>query len=243
MPHGAASKILLGNSMDRINAQGGAYRGSPDVGKIPDNAPSPKLSGNAQFNSKKQERGAESNPSFIFDTRPTPIFLPKHRKNGKKRSREDEAIDMRDPKATVAPSGGERKKVKGLYRYGGSPTPTTTFIPQVEGEDISEEVESRLKAKEERRRKRQEKREKKRKRDSANSNAEASATEGIMPPRNKKSKTSPKDNSSDNPMKGEKKVEKRRAADDVALEQEGGESAQDGTKMKKRKEDQVGSVR
>jgi hypothetical protein len=227
--------------MDSINVQRTAYRGSPDVGEIP--APSSKLSGNAQsFNSKKQERDAESSPSFIFDTRPTPIFLPQHPKNGKKRSRENEAIDMQDPKAIVAPSGGERKKVKGLDRSGGSPTPITTFRPLVEGEDISEEVESRLKAKEERRRKRQGKRERKRKRDSANSNAEASETVGITPPRNKKSKISPKDNSSNSPKKGGKKVEKR-AADDAALGQEDGESAQGGTKVKKRKEDQVGSVR
>jgi hypothetical protein len=208
------------------------------VGRIPDNGSSSKSLGNAHSSYSKQGRGTDSTPSFVFDARPTPVVLPQHLKIGRKRSRENEEIDMQDKKELVAP-GGKRKKIRGTDRHGSaraSPAPNAGFR-LVEGEDISEEVESRLKAKEERRRKREQKRGEKRKRDSTNANEETSAMPSIVPPRNKKSKTGSKENSSDNREKGSEEKEKRRASDDAPLGQEDPESAHDRTMVKKRRKE------
>ena len=125
------------------------------------------------------------NPFFIIDTKPTPVNLP--------------GVTNQPVKRSASPSGSpETKKQKKAKKHHEGELPTSEGAVKVEFEDISGEVDARMKEREE---KRKEKVEKKRKRDSEGDQskaAEAHATSsdtpaavvGVETPKKKKAKKS-----------------------------------------------------
>lgn len=125
------------------------------------------------------------NPFFIIDTKPTPVDLP--------------GITNRPVKRSASPSGSpETKKKKKAKKHHEGELPRSEGAVKIEFEDISGEVDTRMKEKEE---KRKSKEEKKRKRESEGDQtevAEAHATSSDTPaagvevetPRKKKAKKS-----------------------------------------------------
>ena len=165
--------------------------------------------------SSSQTVGAEAedeNPVFVIDTKPTPVSIPHHLSSQSKRDREErDTAGLKPKKSKTKHSGDLLSADKNAD----------------ETEDISAEVEARMKAKEE---KRKLKEEKKRKRESEKSEVAATtepanvATMEIEEkPKKKKNKVK---HSEDGEGKSEQKVEKKRAGD----EDEG-----EGEKKKKRR--------
>ena len=98
---------------------------------------------------------ADGNPYFVIDTNPTPVNIPVNPNRSIKRSMESQS-----PDETAA-----KKSKKSKTHHGGDPVGLGTE-KHVEFEDISGEVDARLKEKEE---KRKRKEERKRKRQSESS--------------------------------------------------------------------------
>ncbi|MCJ1281611.1 hypothetical protein MMC26_000931 [Xylographa opegraphella] len=115
----------------------------------------------------------EANPYFVIDTNPTPVNLPGVSHKPLKRAPSAEAL--------VEPAGGKLKKAK-TNHDGAIPTGSEK---RVEFEDISEEVDARMKEKEE---KRKRKAEKKRKRESGESIGIAAMAESEKPKKKKSKK-------------------------------------------------------
>jgi hypothetical protein len=119
---------------------------------------------------KPQQNG--SKPSFFFDAEPSQISMPQRPKS-KKRAREEDVVETETPTSTGLIRTGKKTKVAGASDAApdthGSEEPGNTqqSEPTAEVEDISEEVERRLKLREERRQKRKETKQQKRKRESS----------------------------------------------------------------------------
>ena len=124
----------------------------------------------------------DGNPYFVVDTNPTPVNLPGISHKPAKR-----ASDERSPEEP----NGHRKSKKAKSKHDGEPVATKE--KRVEFEDISEEVDARLKEKEEKR-KRKDERKRKRVSDEAPSAAPDTAAETaevvteVEKPKKKKSK-------------------------------------------------------
>jgi len=165
-----------------------------------------------------QEATESEQPAFFVDTKPTPVNLPlAFTKCSKRMSPDPEPTEEATPKKMKKKHDGD--------------IPAAPKPGQIETEDISAEVNKRMKDKEERRKlKEEQKKEKKRKRDTEDSSqpaAEASSTvvEGETP-KKKKSKKNPD-------AKEVEEASKKRPADD----QEAGDDGEG--KKKKRKQHQV----
>ena len=167
------------------------------------------------------------NPFFVIDTKPTPVNLP--------------GIMNQPVKRSASPSGSpETKKQKKAKRHHEGELPTSEGAVKVEFEDISGEVDARMKEKEEKRKlKEEEKRklreERKRKRESEGEQTEAAkahATSSDTPaaavevetPKKKKVKKSKEEELAD------RTLENKRAGEDIEEAADG-----EGKKMKKRK--------
>ena len=167
------------------------------------------------------------NPFFIIDTKPTPVNLP--------------GITNQPVKRSASPSGSpETKKQKKAKQHHEGELPTSGGAVKVEFEDISGEVDARMKEKEEKRKlkeeeKRKLKEERKRKRESegeqteaakahaTNSDTPAAAVE-VETPKKKKAKKSNEEELAD------RTIENKRAGEDIEEAADG-----EGKKMKKRK--------
>ena len=159
------------------------------------------------------------NPFFVIDTNPTPVNLP--------------GITNRPVKRSASPSGSpESKKQKKAKKHHEGELPTGGGAVKVEFEDISGEVDARIKEKEEKRRLKEER---KRKRESEGDQTEAAkahATSSDTPaaavevetPKKKKAKQSNEDELAD------RAVENKRAGEDIEEAADG-----KGKKTKKRK--------
>lgn len=140
--------------------------------------------GNATKEKPQEATPQGDNPYFVIDTKPTPVNLPGMPNQPTKRS------------ISPPPSASSKKHKKAKKRHDGE-LPKGEETEKVELEDISEEVDARLKDKEE---KRKRKEEKKRKRESNDSTSavEASGTNAEDPamavevekPKKKKAKKS-----------------------------------------------------
>ena len=98
------------------------------------------------------------NPFFVIDTKPTPVNLP--------------GITTQPVKRSASPPGStEAKKHKKAKKHHEGEMPKSEDAAKVEYEDISGEVDARMKEKEEKRRRKEEK--KKRKRESRGNQTEA----------------------------------------------------------------------
>ena len=109
---------------------------------------------------KDEEMGDAAQPSFYIDYNPTPINLPFNEKNDSKR-------------ATSVPEPVEESRPKKAKKAHDGELPAAPAQGKIETEDISAEVDARMKEKEE---KRLRKEEKKRKKEAA-ATAETAATE------------------------------------------------------------------
>lgn len=169
-------------------SQGGIGSGSGSGA----DTPSPVVNGHSQdvkttgtkpAEAKSIEEDAESaQPAFFVDTNPTPVNLAF-------------ATSQPPKRASPDPEPAEEVKTKKTKRKHNGETPAAPAPGQLETEDITAEVDKRMKEKEERRqRKEEEKKEKKRKRGTEDSSALAAETS--MPaaeaekPKKKKSKKS-----------------------------------------------------
>ena len=155
----------------------------------------------------------ESNPYFVVDTNPTPVDLPGLSHKPAKRASSSEA--------PAEPVSVKAKKAKTKHN-GAVPTGTEN---RVEFEDISGEVDARMKEKDE---KRKRKEEKKRKRESGESISVEPAAE-LEKPKKKKSRKLEGD------AEASETVSKKRRGSDAEEPAEGGDSKKV-KKSKKQKE-------
>ena len=166
------------------------------------------------------EDGTEEGESqfFVIDTNPTPVNLPGIISKSTKRTSED-----RSP-----PEPTEKKKSKKVKTKHDGELPLNVENERVELEDISEEVDARLKEKEE---KRKRKEEKKRKRESEGSNLTAEkVADAVAEMEKSKKKKSKKSEGGD--MLEKSALKKRHGASD----EEVGDG--EGKKKKKRKKNE-----
>ncbi|PGG95533.1 hypothetical protein AJ79_10002 [Helicocarpus griseus UAMH5409] len=191
MPQHAASRILSGKSMNRVNEQRAKNQSAEAACQG-----SAYATQTGQSDIYRSGRGADgtSEPSFVFDKEPAPVSGNQHPKGGKKRPFNVNGLEegSNEPKTTFPI--GKRKMANPRGRgepSSGDNVSTTNSTRMVETEDISAEVEARLNAKEEKRRRRTEKRDMKRKRKSTGSNAGEQGTQSSSEPRTKKSKLQP----------------------------------------------------
>ena len=156
-------------------------------------------------------------PDFFIDTKPTPVNLPFATKKPSKRSSPD-------------PDPAEGTRVKKIKENHDGKAPTAPKPGQIEKEDISVDVDKRMKEKEERRKKRDEqKKEKKRKREMEDSSAlvaESSNIVDVEKPKRKKSK-------GDHTVKESEELSNKRPAGD------GDATIEGEVKRKKRKKHKV----
>ena len=134
---------------------------------------------------KSEDETAEGeNTYFVIDTNPTPVNLPGLSHKPTKRATEDPS----------PPEPVEQKKSKKVKTKHDGELPGATLANNAEFEDISEEVDARLKEKEERRRRKEEKKRKRLSEGSSGAIAEAAITESVTEkPKKKKTKKSDSD--------------------------------------------------
>lgn len=169
----------------------------------------PQPSGQSEAAKSEDEKADDSNPYFVVDTKPTPVNLPGLSHQPAKRASE---VD-----SPAEPAFKSSKKVKTKH----DEEISNPHEKRVEFEDITGEVDARMKGKEEKRKRKEEKQ--KRKRESEES-VEAHAVANNDKPKKKKSKR----------VDGESGVngsasKKRHGSSDVEA------AGEDGAKKKKKK--------
>ncbi|EEQ84438.1 uncharacterized protein BDCG_01243 [Blastomyces dermatitidis ER-3] len=169
MPQHNATRFLSGKCVDRVDEQRAMNRGAESVGQGPATSLPSSQSGSNQHPSDGASATGTPVPLFVFDKTPTPISLPQRPRGRTKRSLDDESRAEDNGEAITALP--KRKRQKFFSIENGDNTSASTSSRFVETEDISAEVEARLKAKEESRRRMAEDRERKRKRNSSGSNS------------------------------------------------------------------------
>ncbi|OAX85169.1 hypothetical protein ACJ72_00471 [Emergomyces africanus] len=191
IPQHTATRILSGKSMNRVNEKRAMNKDAEPVCQSPSTSQSTTQGNNHNPCDGPSATGG-SNPHFVFDKRPMPVSLPQHPRGSRNKSSFDNDFRARDNGGLINNlPAGKRKRVYSTehgeaVNIDNLPTGSSTRF--VETEDISAEVEARLKAKEESRRRRAEKQEKKRKRNSTGSISGAPGTESSSQPRAKRSK-------------------------------------------------------
>jgi hypothetical protein len=180
LPNGSASKYLSADSGvgKKLSAADAEPEISPGKQKGPRKGDTDAAAGSASQPTGGQENGG---PAFVFDSKPASVNLPEHPKSRKRPRGEAGRLIWEDDNLPEPPVG-KRKKLKTSSRKNSGASSNNTGTPSgpttpthIETEDITAEVEARLRAKEERRQKK-EKAEKKRKRESMNSNPDESST-------------------------------------------------------------------
>lgn len=137
------------------------------------------LGGQGADMKSEAEAGNGENQYFVIDTNPTPVNLPGISHEPIKRPTEDFA----------APEPVEQKKTKKVKTKHDGELPGSIVANNTETEDISKEVDARLKEKEERRRRKEEKKRKRLSDGSTGPVAEPTTTEAVAErPKKKKAK-------------------------------------------------------
>ena len=132
----------------------------------------------------EDEAGNGENPYFVIDTNPTPVNLPRMSHHATKRPTED---------LSPAEPVEQKKTKKAKTKHDGDLPGSASAPTNVEFEDISEEVDARLKEKEERRRRKEEKKRKQLSDGSTGPVAETPVIEAVAEkPKKKKKKKSKK---------------------------------------------------
>ena len=145
------TKGLQDNSSGSTSGSGADAPSATNVKKL----------GSEKPDAKDEEMGDAAQPSFYIDTNPTPVNLPFSGKNDSKRA------------TSVSESVEENQSKKSKRAHDGE-LPAAPPRGKIETEDISAEVDARMKEKEE---KRLRKEEKKRKKEAATQNGGTSAIE------------------------------------------------------------------
>ena len=147
----------------------------------------------------KAPASEETRPLFVVDTKPTPVSLPVD-------SHKPTKQNSKSPKNRSPPSGIEQNSPKkSKQKHDGDPHDET----RIELEDISAEVDARMKEKEKRRKYKEEK---KRKRESEGDSAELATENGISGDAEevKRKKKKKKTKKSDETAEGETEASKKR---------------------------------
>ena len=166
------------------------------------------------------EASESEQPAFFVDIKPTPVNLPfTIPKPSKRQSPKPEPTEQTTPKKIKKKHDGD--------------TPVAPKPGQIETEDISAEVDKRMKEKEERRkRKEEQKKEKKRKRETEDpSSVAAGASSTVAEAETPKKKKSKKDH---NAKEAEEASKKRPADDQVA-----GDDGEGKTKKRKKHQEEA----
>ncbi|MCJ1247765.1 hypothetical protein MMC30_004980 [Trapelia coarctata] len=204
-----AAKAALGEGSGSGTGSGSdaGLRGTTSTG--------PQPSGQSEAAKSEDEKADDSNPYFVVDTKPTPVNIPGLSHQPTKR-----ASGVDSPPESASKSS---KKVK--TKHDGEIS--NPHEKRVEFEDITGEVDARMKEKEEKRKRKEEKR--KRKRESEESVEAQAAVAKVDKPKKKKSK---KVNDESNVNGSASK--KRYGPSDVEA------AGEDGTKKKRRSQRRVG---
>ncbi|MCJ1306295.1 hypothetical protein MMC08_009115, partial [Hypocenomyce scalaris] len=127
----------------------------------------------------EDETAGGENTYFVIDTNPTPVNLPGLSHKPTKRATEDPS----------PPEPVEQKKSKKVKTKHDGELPGATLANNAEFEDISEEVDARLKEKEVKRRRKEEKKRKRLSEGPAGAVVDAASTEAVTEePKKKKAK-------------------------------------------------------
>lgn len=179
------------------------------------------VDGRAAEVKSEDEAGNVENPCFFIDTNPSPVNLPVMSYNATKRPTEG-----RSPPELVEQKKTKKAKTKHDGELPGS------AAANVELEDISQEVDARLREKEERRRRKEEKKRKRLSEGSTGPVPEAATTEAVAQ-KPKKKKTKKVDGDTEG---GEFAPKKWHSSDNEAAE-DGGRSKKKRKKSKSKPED------
>ncbi len=183
----------------------------------------PKEKATPQEKAKDEEAKAPTpegdNPFFVIDTKPTPVNLPGMKTQPVKRS-------------ASPPGSTEAKKHKKAKKHHEGELPTSADAAKVEFEDISGEVDARMKEREEKRKRKDEKKRKRESEGDQTEAAEAHATSSDTPaavvevekPKTKKAKDSNGEELAD------RTVSNKRSGEEIEEAVDG-----EGKKTKKRK--------
>ncbi|KAK2808022.1 hypothetical protein FQN50_005104 [Emmonsiellopsis sp. PD_5] len=155
LPQNTASRILSGKSMNKVNEQRAANQEKEALTRDTARVSSSAATGNAPVTSSERDNGSTSMPSFFFERKPPPVTIPERLKSGKKRSLGDDSLSEISHESSSKGAEGKRKKLHTLSQDDApnrEDISAGTSTPFVETEDISAEVEKRLRMKEQRRR-------------------------------------------------------------------------------------------
>ncbi|KAG5301349.1 hypothetical protein I7I48_01329 [Histoplasma ohiense] len=192
MPQCTATRILSSKSLNRVEEQRTLNKDAAFVCHDPSNSQSATLNGSTRHSHDGSCAAAGTPvPPFVFDKGPIRCSVPQHLGGRNKRTSDYEGGTGNNDEATVALPSRKRQKFcspENGKAVDGDDASASTSNRFVETEDISAEVEARLKAKEENRRRRAEKREKKRKRSSSGSASGASGPDRSSQQRTKRSR-------------------------------------------------------
>lgn len=166
-------------------------------------------------NAAEETTSNGDNPSFVIDVNPTPVNLARQTTKSPKRS-------------ASPPAPLEQKKAKKAKKKHKGDLPQATDYQGVEFEDISQEVDARMKEKEAKRKRKEEKKRKRESADSPTAPADSSADAEVERPKKRKSKKS-----EDNALSDGSISKKRHGGED---DEEQGEVKK---KKRKKSKDQV----
>lgn len=145
---GEKRKTLAQIKAEKLGANGNGSGSGSDTQNAGEPSKNRSMDGNAQDVRRSSEPASGDNPYFVIDTNPTPVHIPGMPNGHTKRSSTDRALsELTEEKKS--------KKVKTKHTVSGEET-------KVELEDISEEVDARLKEKEDKRKRKEEKKNRKR---------------------------------------------------------------------------------
>ncbi|KAL1961117.1 hypothetical protein VTO42DRAFT_3062 [Malbranchea cinnamomea] len=219
--HGMTSRVLNGQGINKVDEQ-----------RVENQTPqrNTKDSPNPSSNIPMGKGYSGNPPQFVFDTQPTPVSIPQRLKN-KKRLRDEEASNSSSSRISYSSYTGKKVKTKNTPADGPEDPPqnsdNTQYKPKIEFEDISDEVERRLRLREEQRQKRKQPPQKKRKRDSTGS---VTVGENAPPyPKRFRGADAVRDGSSNNGFSSNK--EKRKVSAETS-EAEQGHNGNSGTRKR-----------
>jgi len=180
-----------------------------DTGPSGTTSAGPQPSGQSEAAKSEDEKADDSNPYFVVDTKPTPVNIPGHSHQPAKRASE---VDL-----PTEPGAKRSKKVK--TKHNGDIS--NAQEKRVEFEDITGEVDARMKEKEEKRKRKEEKHKRKRV-------SEESVEGPVVAENGKPIKKKSKKVIGESDMNGSE-LKKRHGSSDVEA------AAEDGAKKKKKK--------
>lgn len=248
-------EYVVGQSQGSVNEQMDEWRKSREGVKATRNGPAP-AEPEEVLNSEPMEgveQSAEPDQLFVVDSNPTPVNVLQNKSDasskGKNRANDKakRRVSLQDEQSNVPPATEEGHKKKKVKVAEAETAQSYEPKPLREEDDISAEVDARLKEKEERRKRKEEK---KRKRESAASQADVpeDLTEELAATKPTKKKHKKAEGAKDAEQaaepsvaeeakpKNDKKKKKKRASTDAEPEGTAVTDEKDKSKKKRKKE-------